>query len=120
MGRVRDRPVTLLQTSERDLQHIFTSQVVPAVRQVKTLVAQGKVGNLLVAECQCQSVPVVEGRVDDLIASKSALVVRPRHMADLASPAFDKTDDQMVGLRGLHIRPDWPVRKFLQLAANES
>ena len=73
-----------------------TLQVVAAVRQVEALVAQRKVGNLLVAQRHRQAGPVVERRIDDLVAGEPPLGVGQRDVADLAAPAFDQRDGQVI------------------------
>src|SRR5882724_3688168 len=91
----------------------------PAVRQVEALVAQWEIGNLLIPQRQGQAGPVVERRIDDLVAGESALCIRQRDMANLAAPAFHKSDGQMVGPQRTHPGAEWPGREALQLAADE-
>ena len=65
-----------------------TSQVMAAVGQVEALVAEREVGDLLVAQRQRQSDPVVEGRIHDLVVGESAPRRRsgPRGRSRRASP----------------------------------
>src|SRR5512138_2317911 len=62
------------------------SQVEPAVGKVEALVAQGEVGDLLVAERHGEPLPVVEGGVGHLVPGEAAPVVGDGHVADLSAP----------------------------------
>src|SRR5947207_5250555 len=84
------------------------SEVVAAVREIETLVAQGEVGDLLVAHRQGDAEPVVEGGIDDLVAGEGAAAVGEGGMADLAAPAFDERDGDVFGLEGGHAGDDRP------------
>ena len=64
------------------------SQVVSAVGQVETLVAEWKIGYLLVAQRHRQSHPVVKRRVDNFVTQKFSDAVGNGYVANFASPAF--------------------------------
>src|SRR5437773_4421117 len=88
-------------------------KVVSAVRQIETLVTEWEVGYLLVAQRHCQTEPVMEGRVHDLVAGETALAICERYMTYLASPTLNKTNNEVIGLRRRGVRPDWPIGEFL-------
>src|SRR5258708_21074112 len=67
-----------------------TSQVVTAVREIEALVAERKVGDLLVAQRHLHGEPVVERRIDDLVRREAAALGGQRHVADLAAPTLDE------------------------------
>src|ERR1019366_1662864 len=118
-GRIPDRAVALLQTGKRDSQHTFSLQVVSAVRQVKAFVTQREIRDLLIPQGQRQSVPVVEGRVHDFVASEAAFTVRERNMTDLAAPALNEADGKVVGLESQDVRPNRAIGEFVELTADE-
>src|SRR5207247_4058068 len=72
----------------------------PTVRQVEALVAQRKVGDLLIAQSHGEPHPIVEGGIDDLVARETSPIVRRRDMADLSAPALDQADDQRIRHEG--------------------
>src|SRR5450759_1816260 len=74
------------------------SQVVAAVGEVETLVAERKVRDLAVAEREGEAEPVVEGRVGDLVAREAPGRVRDRDVADLPAPAFRECNAERVRL----------------------
>src|ERR1035441_7570785 len=82
------------------------SQVVAAIGQVEALVAERKIRDLAIPQRERESEPVVERRVDDLVAGKASGRVRHRDVADLPAPAFRERDDERV-------RPHRPGRGAL-------
>src|SRR2546428_6878866 len=91
-----------------------------AIGEIETLIAQGEVRDLLVAQRQGQADPVMEGRVNDFVMSKSSLWVGQRCMTDFAAPAFHERNDQIIcrqrTWRGAHRS----VGHCLQLLLNKS
>ena len=71
-------------------------QIMPAVGQVKALIAERKVGNLLISQRKGQAEPVVKRRIDNFICGKTSLVVGQRHMTDLTAPAFNQRYGQAL------------------------
>src|SRR5437868_3415914 len=76
------------------------SQIMSAVGQVEALVAEREVGNRLVAQGDRQAEPVMEGRIDDLVALEAAGGVGKGDVADCAAPALDERHRQMIGANG--------------------
>src|SRR5204863_428562 len=117
---VGDGATALVKAGDERFQHCGPLlEVMPAVRQVEALVAERKVGDLLIAQGHGEPHPVVEGGIDDLVAREMSLVVRRRDMADLSAPTLDEADDQ-------RIRPERPdghaggaVRKRSELLPDE-
>ena len=69
----------------------------PTVRQIKTLVAYRKIGDLVVPHRQSQCHPVVERRVFHLVMPKFPLLIGNRAMADFPSPAFGQGYPKRAG-----------------------
>src|SRR6266446_2523948 len=103
----------------RNTFNMRTSQVVTAVREIEALVAEWKVGDLLVAQRHLQTSPVVKGRIDDLVAREASLVVCDGGVADLAAPSFDERDTEETWPRRAAGRADRSFRKLTQLLAHE-
>lgn len=65
--RVRNGPMALFQPRIYRIDHQHISQVVAAVRQIETFIAERKIGYLLIAHGQRQTEPVMKGRIDNLV-----------------------------------------------------
>src|SRR6266581_993053 len=76
------------------------SQVVPAVREIEALVAEREVGDRLQPHRIRERRPVVEGRIDDLVAGEASALVGRRDVADLATPSLDERDGDCHRLEG--------------------
>ncbi len=102
LGRVRDRPVALPAGAREMRLEAWTFprryRSWPQYDRLKLLLHSGKSEICWSAQRQRQADPVVERRVDDLVAGEAALGVRQRDVADLAAPAFDERDREVVGL----------------------
>ena len=77
----------------------MNSKVVATVRKIEALVAEREIRNLLVPQRHCQPHPVVERGIDDLKLRELAAGVGQGHMGNLAAPAFDELNGQMVGFQ---------------------
>src|SRR5262249_32940323 len=62
---------------------------------------------------------VVKGRINHFVTGEAALSVGHCYMADFTPPPFDEADDKVIRLDGPRIRPERPVREFVQLATDE-
>ena len=106
-GRIGDRPVALPEALANDLEHgrSLGLQVVPAVGEVEALVAQREVGDLLVSQRhrQARSSCGTTGR-RPCSAAKRPCGIGQADVADLAAPALDERDDQMLGLQAARRR----------------
>ncbi len=71
-------------------------EVETAVGEIKALVAEGKVRNLLVAQRDRESEPVVKGRIHHLIGSEPARSIGQRNVANLSPPALDQRNRQVI------------------------
>src|SRR5258708_13654158 len=103
----------------RSMDRTSLSQVKAAVRKIEALVAQWKIRDLLPAKGHRQSLPVVEGRVDDLVSRELARRVGKPDMANLPSPPLDEryANPMRRELFDGHLRRAGP--KLLELLSNE-
>src|SRR5690349_5384470 len=68
-----------------------------AVGQVKTLVAQRKVRNLLIAHDIGQTRPIMKGGINYFVAGESALRIGDGNVTDFTTPSFIEGDGDMAG-----------------------
>ena len=76
------------------------------VGKVKALVAYRKIRNLLIAQHVSHPWPIVERRIDNLVAAKTALIISDGHMTYLSTPTFIQGHSQTIG----HERPNSGLR----------
>ena len=86
-------PMSLLQSRAQNVEHNDALQIVSAIGEIETFVAEGKVRDLLIAQRHSQAHPIVKRGIDDLIERKAALGIRPRDMTDFATPTLDQRHD---------------------------
>jgi len=65
----------------------------PGITEVKTLVTDGEIGDLIVSHGQGQRNPIVYGGVFYFVVTQRALLVGNGTMADLTTPTFGKRND---------------------------
>jgi hypothetical protein len=95
--------MALLKTGEKSFKHgVLESKVVACVGEIETLVAEGEVGNLLPAQSERQSRPIMEGRVYDLVGREAAKLVGHRHVADLSTPSLHQSDANVPGFQWVY------------------
>src|SRR5262245_16164416 len=94
------------------------SQVEARVGEVEALVAQGEIRDLLLAQRERESEPVVEGRIDRLVATETPARIGEDHVTDLAAPALDKRDHCVLRTRALHGHEGRPARELGKLLAD--
>src|SRR5439155_13169808 len=75
-------------------------QIVPGVRLVERLVAEGEVRDDVVGEGAGERGPVEERRIDDLDPVQAAPVFGHDCVHDAAPPGFDDAEGRLVGFDG--------------------
>src|SRR5262249_11250241 len=80
---------------------------------------EGKVRDLLPAERDRESHPVVERGVDHFVSRQPALRVRDRHVTYLATPALDEGHRERVGSTASDLAARRPFRQRDQLFLDE-
>src|SRR5579859_4918403 len=95
------------------------SEIVSAVREIEALVAEWKIGNLLVSEGHGEPRPVVHRRVHDLVGRESAVVARHRDVADLAAPAFHERRADAIRPERFALGAHRAFRKGIELISDE-
>src|SRR5438046_648080 len=105
--------------SVSSLLPFYSSQIVPTVRKVEAFVAKREVRNLLVAERQRQTAPIVKGRIHDLVPGKLPVGVRQGYLADLSAPAFDEGHGDVLRLQRPNVAANGSAGECLQLAADK-
>ena len=73
--------VSLKKSGTQSFQHNITSQIMSAVGQIETFVANREVGNLFFPECHRQSGPVMEGGIRDFISAERMIFSCNSYMA---------------------------------------
>ena len=111
--------MSLLKSRESRFQHRVTSQIMAAIGKVEALIAQREVGDLLVAHRHCQPHPVMEGRIDDFVATEFPLFIGDRDVTNLAAPTFDQRHNYRVRRERFRFRSNRTGRQRLELVSNE-
>ena len=105
--RIGNRAKSLIQSGAQEINHQNGSQIMPAVGKIETLVAQRKIGNLLIAHGHGQPKPVVKRGIHDFVVRKAAVGIGHRDVADGAAPAFHERDHDLVRFQGLERQRKW-------------
>src|SRR5438128_4332684 len=94
-------------------------EIVTAIRQIKALIAERKIGNLLTAQSHRQTDPVVKRGIDHLVSLKMTCGIGECYVAKLSPPAFDERHRQLIGRKRFDLFADGARGKRLELFLDE-
>src|SRR5262245_56250322 len=78
----------------------------PTVGEIKALVAQRKIRDLLISHGHRQTHPIVKTRIDNLVARETALVIGQHYVTNLATPTFNQSRHQVIRFDRTTLGPD--------------